>query len=75
MKIDLNDILKLLNDIIEVYRNCTVENENMRLDIAIDEQDVKKLELLVYALNNNHFTTSILNIELQIIQDFFTKNS
>ena len=74
MKIDLNDILKLLCDIIEVYRNCTVENENMRLNIAIDEQDVKKLELLAFTLNNNHFIASNINIELRIIQNFFKNN-
>ena len=69
MKIYINDILELLNNIIDEYRNCTVKNENMCLDIRIDEIDIKKLELLVYELENNKFCNRLIDIDLQLLQN------
>ena len=69
MKIDINDILKLLNNIIEEYRECTIKNENMVLDIRINEKDIEKLEIFVYELEHNIYCKRLIDIDLQILQN------
>lgn len=69
MKIDINDILKLLNNIIEEYRECTIKNENMVLDIRINEKDIEKLEIFVYELEHNIYCKRLIDINLQLLQN------
>lgn len=66
---DINDILKILNDIIEVYRDCTVKNENMCLDFRLDEKDIEKLELFVYEFENNDYCKRLVDADLRILQE------
>ena len=72
MKIDINDILKLLNNIIEEYRECTIKNENMiNLNssstsvgiITFDEETLQYGLSLMTNLRENGIRADIFNEE------------
>lgn len=67
-KYSIDDIIQLLSDKIEIYRDCTIKNLNMTLDIRTDEEEIKMIELLVKIIKNNTIVKEFIKTDMYLLQ-------
>lgn len=67
-KYSIDDIIQLLSDKIENYRDCTIKNLNMTLDIRTDEEEIKMIELLVKIIKNNTIVKEFIKTDMYLLQ-------
>lgn len=68
-KYSIDDIIQLLSDKIENYRDCTIKNSNMILDTRTDENEIKMIELLVKIIKNNTIVNDFIKMDMYLLQN------
>ena len=68
-KYSIDDVIQLLSDKIENYRDCTIKNSNMILDTRTDENEIKMIELLVKIIKNNTIVKEFIKTDMYLLQN------